>query len=79
MQVGERADGNPNSMALRTVNIFPAVLHPKSRGFLRLASNDPLAHPRIFARYLSHPDDVTMLIDGIKFAIRLTETAALQR
>lgn len=78
-QVGERADGNPNSMALRTVNIFPAVLHPKSRGFLRLASNDPLAHPRIFARYLSHPDDVTMLIDGIKFAIRLTETAALQR
>lgn len=74
-QVGEKGDGGEK----RSITIFPAVLHPKSRGYLKLASSNPLEHPRIFANYLSHPDDVTMLLDGIRFAIKLSETAAMQR
>lgn len=46
-QVGERLDNGT-----RTITIIPAVLHPKSRGYLTLASNDPLAHPKIYAGYL---------------------------
>ncbi|CAG9770881.1 unnamed protein product [Ceutorhynchus assimilis] len=72
--VGERLD-NGN----RQVQIIPAVLHPKSRGEIRLKNNDPLSHPLIYANYFSHPDDVRVMIEGIRFALRLAETKALRR
>ncbi|KAF5280195.1 hypothetical protein FQA39_LY18112 [Lamprigera yunnana] len=73
-QVGERLDNNS-----RSVQIIPTVLHPKSRGYLRLRDNNPFTHPMIYARYYTHPDDVKVMIDGIKFAIKLSETKALKR
>ncbi|CAH2051585.1 unnamed protein product, partial [Iphiclides podalirius] len=63
----------------RNIQMFPAVLHPKSRGRLEIASNDPFAHPKIYANYLTHADDVRTLIEGIKFAIKLSETKALKK
>ncbi len=42
------------------------VLQPKSRGRIRLASADPAAKARIFANYLSEPDDAATLIAGLK-------------
>lgn len=74
-QVGERENDN----ARRTINVIPAVLHPKSRGQLKLRSADPLDTPAIYARYLTHPDDIAVLIDGVKIAVRMSETAALQK
>lgn len=71
--VGEKKGKN------RVILIIPTILHPKSRGYLRLRSNDPLAKPMIYARYLTHPDDVGALIEGIKFSIALTETQALKK
>ncbi|VVD00751.1 unnamed protein product [Leptidea sinapis] len=72
--VGEKlGDGS------RTVQMFPAVLRPKSRGSIEIASADPFAYPKIYANYLTHPDDVKTLIEGIKFGIKLSETKALQR
>lgn len=64
----------------RSVQIFPAVLHPKSRGYITLGSNDPLAPPKIFANYLSDEQDhdLKVLIEGIKFAIKLSETDSLK-
>ena len=62
----------------RSIQIFPAVLHPKSRGYITLASNDPLTHPRIYANYLEEEHDIKVLVEGIKFAIRLSETDALK-
>lgn len=67
--VGEKIDNN-----LRQIQIIPTVLHPKSRGEIRLRDNNALNHPMIFANYLSHPDDVKVLIEGIRFALRLAET-----
>lgn len=80
-QVGERAgDGNVTGPPPpREVNIIPAVLHPKSRGYLRLRDNNPLSTPAIFGKYLTNPADVATLIEGVKFAIRLTDTQALQK
>ncbi|XP_032526752.2 glucose dehydrogenase [FAD, quinone] [Danaus plexippus] len=63
----------------RSVQMFPAVLHPKSRGRLEIASADPFEYPKIYANYLTHPDDVKTLVEGIKFAIRLSETKALKK
>ncbi|XP_057658303.1 glucose dehydrogenase [FAD, quinone] isoform X2 [Diorhabda carinulata] len=73
-QVGERLDNNS-----RSIQIIPAVLHPKSRGSLRLRDNNPLSPPLIFANYFTHPDDVKVMIEGIKVALRLSETKALGR
>jgi glucose 1-dehydrogenase (FAD, quinone) len=73
-QIGEMMDESP-----RIINMIPTAVHPKSRGYLTLASNDPLAHPKIFANYLTHPDDIKVVVEGIKFAIRLANTKALQK
>lgn len=77
-QVGEHVSSGGDS-TLRSIQIIPAVLHPKSRGFLKLKDNNPFTHPAIYAKYLTHPDDVTTLIEGIKIAIKLTETNALKK
>lgn len=72
--VGEKlGDGS------RSVQMFPAVLHPKSRGRLEIASSDPFEYPKIYANYLTHEDDVKTLIEGIKFAIKLSETKSLKK
>lgn len=72
-QVGELLSNHS-----RSIQMFPAVLHPKSRGYITLNSNDPLAPPKIVANYLDEEHDLRVLIDGIKFAIRLSETDALK-
>ncbi|KAL1502803.1 hypothetical protein ABEB36_007897 [Hypothenemus hampei] len=72
--VGERVDNGT-----RQIQIIPTVLHPKSRGEIRLRDNNPMNHPMIFANYLTHPDDVKVLVEGIRFALRLAETKALRR
>lgn len=72
-QVGELL-----SNGSRTVQIFPVVLAPKSRGYITLGSSDPLDAPKIFANYLDEEMDVKVLIEGIRFAQRLANTEALQ-
>ncbi|XP_036320924.1 glucose dehydrogenase [FAD, quinone]-like, partial [Rhagoletis pomonella] len=67
------------SNSSRSVNIFPAVLHPKSRGSVTLASNDPLDAPLFVGNYLTEDHDVKTLVEAIKFVIRLSETPALQK
>jgi choline dehydrogenase len=57
--------------------IWAVLLHPKSRGTVRLASADPHQKPLIDPRYLSHPDDLASLIDAMRHAQRVTESPAL--
>ena len=59
--------------------IFPMMLRPKSRGYLKLRTNDPMDHPLIYHNYLTHPDDVRVLREGIKAAIAVGETASMKR
>jgi choline dehydrogenase-like flavoprotein len=53
------------------------VLRPKSRGSVRLASSDPLAHPLIDPGYLSHRDDLDRMVAGFKIMRRVLGQAAL--
>ncbi len=53
--------------------IRPTLLHPESRGEVRLASADPTVHPRIFLNLLTAADDLAKLRDGFK---RAREVAA---
>ncbi|KAK7588146.1 hypothetical protein V9T40_005391 [Parthenolecanium corni] len=77
-QVGEPAPSSAGAPK-RVINIIPTVLHPKSRGYIRLKDNNPMSPPAIMAKYLTHIDDVTTLIEGIKIGIKLTETNALKK
>jgi hypothetical protein len=43
-----------------------------------LKSSDPLDPPKIFANYLDEERDIKALVEGIRFAIQLSETQALK-
>ncbi len=48
--------------------IRPTLLHPESRGQVKLASADPRAHPRIFLNLLTVASDLATLREGFKRA-----------
>ncbi|MCC6198418.1 MAG: GMC family oxidoreductase N-terminal domain-containing protein, partial [Burkholderiales bacterium] len=52
-------------------------LRPRSRGYVRLASADPLAAPSMQPHYLSTDDDRACAVASLRFARRLAATRAL--
>ncbi len=48
------------------LTVMPTLIYPKSRGEIRLASSAPGAAPRIDPRFLEDPDDLQVLIVGIR-------------
>ncbi|MBU2880087.1 GMC family oxidoreductase [Aliiglaciecola lipolytica] len=55
--------------------VHVCCLYPKSVGEIRLASSDPLAPAIIDPNYLSHPDDIAVMIDGVRKARELLATS----
>jgi choline dehydrogenase-like flavoprotein len=55
------------------------LLHPKSRGRVRLRSRNPDDNPVIEAGYFSHPDDMKTLIEAIRFVARLGVASPLKK
>ena len=47
-------------------------LYPKSRGWVQLASADPLTAPLVDPQLLSHPDDVATLLRGFKLGRQIS-------
>ena len=56
--------------------ILPTLLHPKSYGEILLDKNDPYSYPIIDPNYLSEPDDVEVLLKGIRYAERMLNASA---
>jgi glucose dehydrogenase (acceptor) len=54
-------------------------LRPKSKGYILLRSSDPYAKPLIYANYFTHPDDIKVMIEGMKIGLALSKTEAFQR
>jgi len=52
------------------------LLHPKSRGTIRLRSNDPLAAPAIDPQYFTDPADAQLLREGVELSLRITRSKA---
>ncbi|KAJ2941161.1 hypothetical protein O0L34_g10395 [Tuta absoluta] len=50
------------------------LLHPKSRGQVKLRSNNPLDDPLIETGFYRDEDDVTMMVEGLKYMSRLVKT-----
>jgi glucose dehydrogenase (acceptor) len=61
--------------------IFPYFLRPKSRGNIRLASNDPYDKPLINPNYFSDDSDydIKVTVESVKFSIALSKTEAFQK
>jgi choline dehydrogenase-like flavoprotein len=57
--------------------ITPVVLHPKSRGEVRLTSADPRATLRIHHNFLSVPDDIATLREGLRRGREIARQSAL--
>lgn len=59
--------------------VFPMMLRPKSRGYIKIISNNPLRYPLLYHNYLTHPDDVNVLREGVKSALSVAETQAMKQ
>ena len=58
-------------------NFSPVLLHPKSRGQILLNSRkEPFAPPLVNPNYLSNPDDVEVLLKGVKHSVDMFNTSA---
>lgn len=60
-------------------SLVPALLTPRSRGRIRLASSEPYVPPMIDPQYLAEPEDLATLAEGVRFARRLLEQRPLAR
>jgi len=67
------------------LHAFPAItpsvcnLRPTSRGYVRLKSSDPHAHPAIMLNYLSTMEDKIVAVEAIRFTRRIMQAKALAK
>ncbi|KAB0792173.1 hypothetical protein PPYR_14132 [Photinus pyralis] len=68
----EAKDNHPES----DFSICGILLHPKSRGYLRLKSRNPFDYPIINPNWLSDPEDqdIDVLYEGIKMILEMVDT-----
>jgi choline dehydrogenase len=61
----------------RFATILPGLIYPRSRGELRLASQDPEAAPLIDPKYFSDPADLDHLVEGVRMTREIAATEPL--
>ncbi|XP_040355754.1 4-pyridoxate dehydrogenase [Ixodes scapularis] len=59
-------------------SLAPMVMRPKSRGFVKLRSSNPDDAPLIDPRYYSHPDDLKVIVEGLKVCHQISRTEAFR-
>lgn len=66
-------------IATPTISILPIVLHPKSVGHVSVKmTRDDDIETIIQPQYLSHPDDIDVLVTGLKIIVELVNTPAFK-
>ncbi|XP_061382353.1 glucose dehydrogenase [FAD, quinone]-like [Danaus plexippus] len=59
-------------------SIVPLLLRPKSRGYIKLRDASPFSAPLIYPNYFTEPEDVKILTEGARIALKLVQQPALQ-
>ncbi|XP_040078706.1 glucose dehydrogenase [FAD, quinone] [Ixodes scapularis] len=59
--------------------LAPIINRPKSKGHVRLRSADPDEAPVIDPRYLTHPDDIQVAVQGAKAAVQIIRSKAFEK
>lgn len=62
-----------------TWSVIPMLLRPKSRGRILLRSSNPYDKPIFHAGYFTHPQDIKVLVEGVKIALAMAQTQAFLR
>uniref|UniRef100_A0A0U9HSH0 Putative salicyl alcohol oxidase n=1 Tax=Chrysomela populi TaxID=154003 RepID=A0A0U9HSH0_CHRPP len=62
-------------------SVLPMLVHPKSKGYIKLKSKNPYDAPKFFANYLSDPDniDVKTFIAAIREVQKINANPAMQK
>jgi choline dehydrogenase len=69
-------DGVP-ATGTKAISFGPYVCRPRSRGRVRLRSDLPQAKPRIWHNFLTAPEDVGVLREGVRMAMRIARQSSL--
>ncbi len=62
----------------RGFSCHTTLLHPKSRGSVRLQSSNPMQAPEIDPKLLTEPDDLEAMVAGFKLARRLMDAPVVK-
>ncbi|XP_046753199.1 uncharacterized protein LOC124416310 [Diprion similis] len=62
----------------RNIIFAAGYKHPKCRGKISLATQDPLDYPSIWVNYLCEPADVAGVVKAIEYTMKLANTPALK-
>ncbi|XP_076336480.1 glucose dehydrogenase [FAD, quinone]-like [Tachypleus tridentatus] len=62
-----------------TFSLYPVLLRPESRGYLKLRSNNPYDHPIIDPKYLTHEKDILTMVESMKISYAVGETPAFRK
>ncbi|KAL7289003.1 hypothetical protein TKK_0016960 [Trichogramma kaykai] len=60
-------------------SVLPMLLRPKSKGVIKLRSKNPFDHPLIYPNYFQDPQDMKVLVEGVKIAMALSRTPAFRK
>lgn len=60
-------------------SLDPVLLRPKSRGFIKLRSANPYEHPIIDPCYLTAPEDIHAIVEGMKLSIAIGQSPPMKR
>lgn len=60
-------------------SLYPVLLRPKSRGYIKLRSANPYDAPLINPRYFTADEDIKSTVDAMKITIALGHTPAFKR
>lgn len=63
----------------RSFQILPMLLHPRSKGYLKLKSRNPFHHPLLYPNFFSDARDIDTLLEGIREIIKITEQIEFQK
>lgn len=62
-----------------TFTILFMLLHPESKGYLRLRSKNPFDDLKMYGNYLTSPKDTATTVAAIRYIIKMVETAPFQK
>lgn len=58
--------------------VFVMLMYPRSKGYVRLRSSNPLHPPKLQPNFFSESSDIDRMVEGIKTVVRLAETEAFR-
>lgn len=64
---------------LTTFTIIPIIVQPKSKGYLKLRSNNPQDPPLVYGNFFSDPKDLEDLLTATRISLSLLDTPAYQK